>query len=98
MERTTWTDERLDDLSKRVDSGFRDLRTDMDRRFDSVDLRFNALDLRFTAVDRRFTAVDRRFESVEGKLDELNSTLHRAGFGIIVGLVGVIAATLLGGS
>jgi hypothetical protein len=56
MERagSTWTDERLDDLSRRVDNGFnrvdqelRSLRTELgdriDRRADSLDARFDAL-------------------------------------------------------
>ena len=48
MERTraTWTDERLDDLSRRVDDGFnrvdQDLR-EMSRRFDHLDTRIDAL-------------------------------------------------------
>jgi hypothetical protein len=43
MERHTWTDERIDDLSRRVDTGFdrvdkdmRDLRTDMNSGFAEV--------------------------------------------------------------
>jgi hypothetical protein len=52
MERTraTWTDERLDDLSRRVDDGFnrvdedlRSLRTELGTRFEGVDRRFDAL-------------------------------------------------------
>jgi hypothetical protein len=41
--RQGWTDERLDDLNRRVDTGFsridadiRELRTDMNARFDSL--------------------------------------------------------------
>jgi hypothetical protein len=41
--RQSWTDERLDDLNRRVDTGFsridadmRELRTDMNARFDSL--------------------------------------------------------------
>ena len=50
MEREKWTDERLDDLAGRVDRGFaevkgevRDLRAEMNERFNSVDLRFDAM-------------------------------------------------------
>jgi hypothetical protein len=52
MERTTWTDERLDDLSRRMDTGFervdrdiRDLRSEMRAGFADVRgliLRMNA--------------------------------------------------------
>jgi hypothetical protein len=36
MERTTWTDERLDDLAVRVDSDVRELRRDMNTGFANV--------------------------------------------------------------
>jgi hypothetical protein len=48
--REAWTDERLDDLSRRMDRGFervdrdlRDLRADMDARFDRLETNFHAL-------------------------------------------------------
>ena len=44
--RATWTDERLDDLSRsvdRVDQDLRQLRTEMSARFDAVNARFDAL-------------------------------------------------------
>jgi hypothetical protein len=48
--RATWTDERLDDLARRVESGFtrldgdiRDLRTEVNARFGEVNARFDAL-------------------------------------------------------
>ena len=50
MERTAWTDERLDDLSHRVDSGFarvdhdvRELRRDMNAGFADVRGEINGL-------------------------------------------------------
>ena len=48
--RATWTDERLDDLARRMDSGFnrvdedlRSLRGDLGARIDRVDARLDAL-------------------------------------------------------
>jgi hypothetical protein len=45
-----WTDERLDDLSHRMDRGFdrvdldiRELRSEMSTRFNAVDARFDAM-------------------------------------------------------
>ena len=59
MAREKWTDERLDDLAKRVDRGFaevkgevRDLRAEMNERFNSIDSRFNSIDDRFDAMQR----------------------------------------------
>lgn len=39
MERTAWTDARLDDLATNVDTGF----ARMDARFDRMEARFDAL-------------------------------------------------------
>jgi hypothetical protein len=69
MERAIWTDERLDDLSRRVDSGFERLDTDI-------------RELRGELRD---------------ELGALRTTLIRVGGGIMVGLVGLIAAQLAGG-
>ncbi len=51
MAREKWTDERLDDLTQRVDRGFeeskveiRDLRSDMNKGFDRVDKGFGRVD------------------------------------------------------
>jgi hypothetical protein len=40
MERTKWTDERVDDLVSHVDACF----TQVDRRFDEVDRRFDRVE------------------------------------------------------
>ncbi len=94
MQRMAWTDERLEE---RFDS--------IDRRFDDVDRRFNDVDRRFDEVDRKFDLVDRRFDRVEGEvvalrrdMSGLQTTLNRVGVGIIIGLVGVIAAVLTNGA
>jgi hypothetical protein len=59
MARETWTDERLDDLAKRMDKGFdevkgevRDLCREMNEGFARVDSKFDALDNRFDAMQR----------------------------------------------
>ena len=50
MPREQWTDERLDNLNKKVDDGFarldqdiRELRTDMNSRFNALESRFDSL-------------------------------------------------------
>lgn len=92
MERMAWTDERLEE------------------RFNGIDHRFNEVDRRFDEVDRRFDEaekrVDQRFDRVEGEILELRREMHtgfaalqsllnRAGAGIIISLMGVIAAVLI---
>jgi hypothetical protein len=66
MEQVAWTDERLDDLSRRVDAGFE--RIDQDIRELRGELRF--------------------------EMGSLRTGLLRIGGGIMIGLVGVIAAIL----
>jgi hypothetical protein len=43
MERSTWTDERLDDLAQRVDRDIRELRSDMNAGFADIRGEINAL-------------------------------------------------------
>jgi hypothetical protein len=94
MERAAWTDERLDDLSRAVESGF-----------DRVDRRFEQLDRRFEQVDTRFEETNRRIDSLGSELrnefrtemEALRMTILRVGGGMMVGLVGVIAAVLARG-
>ena len=62
------------------------------------------LEERFNGIDRRFDEADRRFDRIEGQLAELRqgmgalqTILNRTGAGIIVSLMGVIAAVLVKG-
>jgi hypothetical protein len=57
--REKWTDERLDDLNDRVTWGFervdrdiRDLRGEMNSRFDAMEARFTAVDARLDALHK----------------------------------------------
>lgn len=59
MVREAWTDERLDDLTNRMDRGFdrvdkdfRDLRGEMNARFGQVDARLDRMDERFNSLQR----------------------------------------------
>lgn len=55
--REAWTDERLDDLSRR-----------MDRGFDTVDARFDKVDARFDRMEDRFADLQRTMIQVGGGL------------------------------
>jgi hypothetical protein len=46
--RSTWSDERLDDLARRVDDGF----TRVEGRFNSLDARLNSIDARIDSLQR----------------------------------------------
>lgn len=60
MVRETWTDERLDDLSAKVDQGFADTKAEMRGGFTRVDTEIrelrNEMNARFDAMNRNFIA------------------------------------------
>jgi len=82
----SWNDERLDELSRRMDAGFEKMATkeEMNLRFDAVDLRFDEMDARLG-----------RFEgSITAQLSDIGSRLDRLSNGLLVGAFGVIAALI----
>jgi hypothetical protein len=80
-----WNDERLDELSRRMDAGF-------DKAATKVELTAlkNEMNIRFDEVGGRFNEFGKRFDKIEGRLDRLNSTL-------LIGLFGLIAAVIANG-
>lgn len=88
--REKWTDERLDDLSVKVDQGFSEVKTEMREGFARMEARFEKIDERFEKIDERFEKVDERFEKFDGRFHDLNRTL--------LGGAVVIIATLVGGT
>lgn len=81
--RERWTDERLDDLSLKVDRGFSEVKTEMREGFARMEARFEK-------IDKRFEAIDERFEKIDGRFHDLNRTLIGAGAVIIATLLGAL--------
>jgi archaellum component FlaC len=86
MTRESWTDERLDDLNGRVSDGFRqvdacfgrvegeirDLRCEMNDRFDRVEKRFERIeDGTKSSFERIEDGTKNSFERVEERLDSI---------------------------
>jgi tetrahydromethanopterin S-methyltransferase subunit G len=91
MERTSWTDERVNDAMARID-----------QRFDGVERRLDAIDRRFEAVDRRFDSIDRRLDNmsvelreVRGDLLALNRQFGRLGWALAGGMFIQLVAIIL---
>jgi len=61
------------------------LREDMNKKFEQVDKRFEQVDKRFEQVDKRFEQVDKHFEQVEKRLDFLQN--------LVLAIVAVVIAT-----
>jgi DNA anti-recombination protein RmuC len=77
VERSLWTDERLDDMVDRIE-----------KRFDDVDRRFDAVDRRFEAVDRRFDRLETKIDDL--RRDMFNGFLVL--FVAILGMIGTMVA------
>lgn len=99
MERTAWTDERLDHLAEAIRSGFtrvdqdiRDLRSEMRDGFGSVR---GEMREEFAAVRGEMRE---EFGSLRGEINELRRVMIAVGGGILVALIGVIAAILARGA
>ena len=77
-----------------VDSGLKELKKDMDARFDKVDARFGKVDARFDKVNARFDKVDARFENVDARFENVETRLSFIEK-LIVALLGITAVSAL---
>lgn len=93
--RDTWTDERLDDLSKRTDAGFREVREEIRGLRGEMNEEFRVfrgeVRAEFARVDSRFDAMDSRFDALQRTLVQVGGGLAGA---IFVGFMGLIATQL----
>jgi uncharacterized membrane-anchored protein len=93
--RATWTDERLDDLSARVDRGFVELRTEMDVRFDRVDRDIRELRAGQETFRTEMKVGDDSLRGeVNARFDRLERTIHWFGGTML----GVFLAAFLAGA
>ncbi|HEX6665339.1 MAG TPA: hypothetical protein VF081_01955 [Solirubrobacterales bacterium] len=90
MVRETWTDERLDDLTNRVDEGFRESRADRRQFRQEVNARFNEAK---ADADARFDKVDARFDRIDAKFDAKFDSLQRMMIGGLITLVVTMVLT-----
>jgi archaellum component FlaC len=81
MMTSRWTDDRMDDLKDQVDelgrrmeTGFAEQRSEMNARFDRLE---KSLEVRFEKVDERFDKVDERFEKVYERFDKVDERFER---------------------
>lgn len=93
----TWNDDRLDELSGRMDEGFKQINSTMKEGFEKIDKRFEKIDQRFQQVDQRFEKMVTREEmkeliaSVNARSDRLEDRVDRLYYGcvaLVVLLVG----------
>jgi len=108
MARETWTDERLDDLTKHMDENFQELRADLRRQREENTEEFSALRTESTALQKEFAEVREalgeqraemkgQIEKIDARLDGLTRTMQIWCWLIVsflVGLMGIFAAQL----
>jgi archaellum component FlaC len=75
--REAWTDERLDDLTTRMDRGFAQAEARTDRFEDRIDARFDQMEDRFDKVDARFEKADKRFEKIDARFEKVDQRFER---------------------
>ena len=85
--RSTWTDERLDDLARNVEAGFGRVHDDLRSLGGRIDAHAEGMNRRFDAVDRRFEATDRRFDALQRLMIQLNGSLVVATLATIVSVL-----------
>jgi len=80
----SWNDERMDELSGRVDDGFKEMResfAEMNRRLDRIPTR---------------EEIDHRFEAVEGRIGRVSTRLEHMVWGLFAVGGGLLANLLAG--
>jgi organic radical activating enzyme len=77
-----WNDERMDELSRRMDAGFEKAATK-----EEMNLRFDEVNRRFGEVGKRFDTIDARLLQINDRLDRMNNTFLVAAFGVIAALL-----------
>jgi len=82
--RATWTDERLDDLARRVDDGFNRVDADLRALRTEVNGRFDALDGR----------IDGRFDALEARLDSFQRTILQFMGAMTIAVLATLASVI----
>lgn len=88
----SWNDERLDELSRRMDAGFEKAATKVE-----LTALTEKMDLRFAEVNRRFGEAGKRFDKIDAQFLQINDRLDRMNQTFFMGVIGLIAAVFANG-
>jgi tetrahydromethanopterin S-methyltransferase subunit G len=83
MQLMSWTDERIEERFDGIDRRFDEAAEQTNRRFDEAEKRTN----------HQFDEVNKRLDRLNGRMMDLN----RAGIGILLAMVGVMATLIANG-
>ena len=99
MPREKWTDEKLDDLDKKVEKGFADTQAEMRAGFARVDGEIKRLDGDVKRLDGDVKRLDgnlgelrreinARFDSIDLRFESVNRNLQAVLVAVVVALIG----------
>lgn len=87
----SWNDERLDELSRRVDDGFKEMREGFARVDKEMKDGFALVDAKFEALDTKF---DAKFDYLGSRIDKLFYIQFAFMGSLVVGSLALVAGLL----
>ena len=87
------SNEMIYELLKKQSEDIRELRRDMNQKFDQVEKRFNQVDARLNGMDQRLVAVEDKLERVSHRVYQLEDKVDGIRISWSTKLVGGILAT-----
>lgn len=91
----SWNDERMDELSGRVDSGFKEMREGFARVDREMKEGFAEINRKLDQIPTR-EEIDHRLEAVEGRVDRVSNRLEHMLWGLFAVGGGLLANLLAG--
>src|SRR5690349_4954627 len=94
----SWNDERLDEMSRRMDDGFKEMREGFARMVTRDEMKelIASINTRFDGVVKRFDGADKRFDGVDKRFDRLENRVDRLYYGCVALLVLLIGNAIIG--
>jgi hypothetical protein len=81
-----WNDDRLDELSGRMDTGFKEMRDEMRDGFAEINRKLDRIPTR-EEIDHRFEATESRIGRVSNRLEHMVWGLFAVGGGLLANLL-----------
>jgi hypothetical protein len=94
--RATWTDERLDDLARRVDRGFERVDRELAALRGRIDAHGTELSDRIDAVGSGLSdRIDALSDRVDARIDGLQRTMIQVGGGLVAAMLATLVTVLV---
>jgi hypothetical protein len=90
-----WNDDRLDELSRRIDAGFAETKTEVAALRSEMSRGFEQVNRGFEQVNQGFQHVALEFSRLNGRLDKLMLAIVVGGLGLAGGVIASLVAVVL---